>query len=209
MNKIKDFWEMNYEYSNTDMKQNGMNCEYWLSNQPFKEIHQLLDTTFKIDMKVLVIGIGSGNDIKQLKNITDNIYAADISQKAIDKMEGIIIEGYTPENYDKIPQDYFDLIISHLVSQHMNNEDLNYQIKMMMPCLNKTGVFAMQFASAKDGNNMDEKPVNDEMQMCGAIGRSPEFMKSIFDKYGKFVWLSEPLSFEGINTLWYAIKYRR
>ena len=208
---VKEFWENNHVNENNDMEVLGHQCKWWLTDEPFEDLHT--KELLKKDMNIIVVGVGTGRDIIELKKITDNIMVCDISETAIKKMvdTGIAKDGYTPEYYWQIETGKYDLIISHLVAQHMDNDELEHQISMLLPCLKKeSGVFAMQFAADKNYNNTNDKEITEKMKMCGSITRSLGFMERLIERHGRIISRSEPKIFEYNDTVvWYSIKFTR
>ena len=104
----------------------------------------------KTSKTVLDIGVGLGRGTKDLYNEGLEVHGLDISIVALNKVKPFTKNQYLPT--DELPKNYFDLAISHLVAQHMCDEDLLEQMKKVILSLKPSGIFAMQFASFKDCN---------------------------------------------------------
>jgi 2-polyprenyl-3-methyl-5-hydroxy-6-metoxy-1,4-benzoquinol methylase len=72
--------------------------------------------------RVLEIGVGGGKDIKWLNRIRCKVSALDISETALEKVRGIAKDGWTDPEF--LPDNAFDIAISHLVTQHIDNATL-------------------------------------------------------------------------------------
>lgn len=71
---------------------------------------------------ILNIGVGLGYCTRDLYDTGANVYVLDICEEAINRVEKFIIKGYLEKDIESIPDNFFDLAISHLVTQHMSDE---------------------------------------------------------------------------------------
>jgi ubiquinone/menaquinone biosynthesis C-methylase UbiE len=197
---IKDFWE--------DCHEN--NSIRYLTGSTGKEIWQELKIEKMIypSAKVLNIGVGTGQCTNDLKSVGVDVSALDISEKALFKVADICEEVFLP--YTDLPYHYFDLAISHLVAQHMNDIDLIAQIKNVLPSLKRFGIFAIQFAfpltvSSKE-NNIDE-----EIQMqAGSISRTKEQIIKIVKKAkGRINFMEVSREFPEYGSGWLTVHVMR
>jgi SAM-dependent methyltransferase len=151
--------------------------------------------------KVLEIGVGNGRNIRRLRWRGCKVYALDITPTAFEKVKGLTKETWlAPEN---LPDSFFDLAISHLVTQHIDNATLEKQIKNVLRSLKPSGLFAMQFADRIADTPYIETP---EYQQGGGVCRSPEMIKQIVGRGGgKITWLSAPVEFPDQGSRWFYI----
>lgn len=149
----------------------------WLAGSTLKEVLEnleLKDYDFKNKI-VLEIGVGLGICTKELSYMC-LIDVYDISETAIKRVKDYIRKGFI-ENVNDLPKNQYDLVISHLVSQHMNNDDLERQLKQVIPSLKKNGLFAMQFAYPIENINDN----NESIENCqlGEVKRTLNYMKEL------------------------------
>lgn len=187
--------------------------EYW--NQQHIEQNQLMltgsgiidyqiafDMEFKPGQRVLEIGMGTGRFITESLLLGCDTFGLDISTVAIKKtknlMKLLLTKRFTTcwhtSEIDSIPQNFFDIIISRHVAQHMDDEDLLAQLKAIIPTLNKNGIFYLNFYEnkLKGQNDLDA-------QKGGGVPRTKEEMlKMIEDAGGKGThYKNIPCGFQG------------
>jgi len=131
------------------------------------------------NIKILNIGIGTGAETIELSKHNVIIDVLDISEIAINKVKDITRNQYLSSNIENLPINEYDIAVSHLVSQHIDDDELNKQIKYVLRSLNTTGTFAMQFAFNDDNDN---KTHDLDSQKHGNICRSLSEMDSIIKK---------------------------
>jgi predicted TPR repeat methyltransferase len=137
MNEIKEFWE---QCHHNDEK-------LWLAGSHLQEVLQALEIkAIKVNGNVLVIGVGLGYEVKELREITANIDVLDISEFALARVKGMTKNQYLASEIEKLPENKYDLIMSYLVTQHIDDEELNRHLKYGIRALTCNGIFAMQFA---------------------------------------------------------------
>ena len=80
---------------------------------------------FKPKMNILEIGIGTGDTAIGLFKEGHNVFVNDISVVAIAKLY-TKLNGFIPNiGLESIPDNYFDLILCHLVFQHIDDKERN------------------------------------------------------------------------------------
>ena len=186
MNKIKEFWNTKHEINVTKGLTGSHLQEYM--------IYMNIKKFIKKDNKVLNIGVGLGYCTKELVDEGMLVDVLDISEKAIEKVKGITQSQFLTTDLEKLPKGKYDLVISHLVNQHMNDKDLINQIKHVLPSLKKDGVFAMQFAFVE---GVDYEAEHDNLetlhrQQTGGVIRLLSNMEKIVEKSkGRISWISD------------------
>src|SRR5208282_1097523 len=95
---------------------------------------------------VLEIGVGGGTDIKQLHEKGLEVHVIDITTTAFDRVTGHYKKSWLESELELLPENYFRFAISHLVTQHIDNQTLMRQVSHVLRTLRPEGVFAMQFA---------------------------------------------------------------
>ena len=130
----------------------------------------------KKNISVLEIGIGFGYITKTLYDMGVNISALDISKIALNRVKHFCENVYTLDDMSNLPTDHFDVIICRNVIQHIPNEILVDELENIMRSLKNGGVFAVQFVSTKNSNDI-----------TGGIGcffRTPKQLECILSKFG-------------------------
>lgn len=188
--------------------------KYELTGSSAEGVLKFLNITDKMirDSKTcLVIGVGFGHETYFFAKNGLQVSVLDISSKALKRVAQITQKQYLPDQLPEVPSDHFDLIVSHLVTQHMNNKDLADQINNCIRALKPDGTFAMQFSSRRKTNsdNMNQ-PIRASDQMAGFVCRSPRFMESLVRKNGgKITWQSWPIYFPHIRLHWYGVHIKK
>jgi len=147
-----------------------------------------IDNKIKKGTKVLNIGVGTGRDTMLLHCQRGvEVSVLDISPLALKRVHRMA-KGYLSENLESVlPSDYFDLAISHLVSQHMGDRELLHQFRNVIRSIREKGIFALQFAWAEGvvvGGKRDQE--------LGECSRYDTRMEYLIDKAGGKVVYSVP-----------------
>lgn len=165
--------------------------------------------------RVLNIGLGTGSTTETLITMGCRVSVHDISPVAMEKFGGRVEGAYLPEDLPKLPSGYFDVALSHLVMQHMKDEDLVWQMRHVIRSLKPLGSFAFQFITAwqhpRDSFLFDVK-VDNTVLYC----RTPAWMARTVEAAGgillqheitenfhwKFAWcVGHAMPFAGMPTL--------
>lgn len=163
-------------------------------------------TLIQKSRKILVIGVGFGYETKFLHAMDKNVSILDISKVALEKFKSISSHQYLPEQLKEVKNSQFDLIISNLVTQHMNNDELRDQLTECVRLLKPEGIFAMQFASRPSKYDDFGKPIPIEKQKAGLVLRSFSNMRSLVATCGgKIAWKSLPIYLPHYNHSWFGI----
>lgn len=127
-------------------------------------------------VKVLNIGIGLGYCTRALHARGCQVSVLDISEVALQRVANIA-PGYLASNLDALPTGEFNLALSHLVAQHMYDNDLEAQMKAVIRSLKPGGFFALHYAAPADGS-----PANintPEYARGGGVLRESEFIAAM------------------------------
>jgi hypothetical protein len=193
---IKDFWENCHELGSIR----------YLTGSSGREIWQELKIEDKIIPRsnILNIGVGTGRCTVDLKNAGVNVSVLDISQAAVEKVSSICEQGYL--SISALPGNYFDLAISHLVAQHMNDSDLIEQIRKVLLSLKDTGLFAIQIACPI--NNIPTLKDNIELKMQeGSILRtSDEIVEIVKKANGRIIFMEPTREFPRYGSAWVTVR---
>ena len=197
---VIDWW--NQAHSNHDTK------GFWLTGSEPKSVWSRLniENLIKPGTIVLNIGIGKGICTRSLYEKGCITHVLDISEVALRNVAQYTARAWTPDQLQNLPVNYFDLAISHLVTQHMNNHDLELQLCSVINSLKPNdGIFAMQFAFCLDDEN---KLPDDSNSNCksGGVCRGLKYMDEIIRKCGGIItWHKRVEEFSNYNSGWYAI----
>lgn len=151
------------------------NIRQWLSGNGGPKLWDTLGIRNRVQpgAKILEIGVGTGADIGELVNIgIKDIYVLDICEAAVDKVRDHVIDYWLAENFNHFPVNHFDLALSHLVSQHMSDEDLLVQMKHVIRSLKPTGVFAVQYAECNEHSETQTGRHQRGVEFCGLVMNS-------------------------------------
>ncbi len=149
---IKDWWEA--QHRNKEL----LHLSGYRSRQIWGGL-QIKDKV-KPNITVLNIGIGLGHDTRDLARHGRTVHVLDISSLAIDSVRQVVSKGWLASEIDQLPPSTYDLAISHLVAQHMTNDDLTNQMTQVIRGLKPEGIFAIQFAYALNGESVGEDEVH-------------------------------------------------
>jgi SAM-dependent methyltransferase len=208
--EINDFWEEAHQ----------KNEELWLTGSYFGEVWGSLDIVSKFlpGITVLNIGVGLGRDTQELSSKGAVVDVLDISQTALNRVKDITRNQYLSSNLGTLPINEYDIAVSHLVTQHMNDEDLAKQIRYVTRSLKSTGIFAMQFAfindTPEDKNSYDlvygsimDRPPEQRGHMFRTLDQMKHIVETVCD--GKISWVSDIRTYEHTPIKWYYIHIKK
>ena len=154
--------------------------------------------------KVLNIGVGLGQCTRSLCELGCVVDVLDISPVALERVADVVRAAWLPSQFEDMPIAYYDVVISHLVTQHMMPDDLNGQLSCVMRSLNSTGVFAMQFASklSGEGGTLKLQREAKEGGVCWTLG---EMSIMVENCGGRIVWDELLSSYPTHGSCWYGI----
>lgn len=155
---------------------------------------------------VLNIGVGMGYCTRSLAERGCVVHALDISTHALAKVDDVCAQTWLADAIDELPEGTFDLAISHLVAQHMDNATLRDQVAHVVPALKPGGVFAMQFAYRLNGMSDHEDPVTPDAIVCGDVCRSLPSLVELAESAGGLVTFANRISlFPECGSGWYGV----
>jgi len=152
MELSKQLWEK-YHSENSIMNLGNYDL---FSIRDYMEISELLTT----GKTVLYVGVGTGTALKQLHELGCIIHSLDIAENARSKAEPYS-RFWLESEFENMPDDSFDVIIHHLVAQHLSNHQLERHVSNAIRCLKPTGILAMQYAY-----NIDDKKSPEELAVA-------------------------------------------
>lgn len=172
--ELVSFWNEKHRLYNTDGDIHMLtNTSLGQVTKNFK-LHQILSTKNTI----LMIGVGTGKDTKEIVSKGHIVDGYDISEIALSRVKKATRHNYLAQDIHMIPHNEYNLVISHFVAQHMNDLDLRDQILTIMPCLTENGIFAMQFVEVQ---NPQKQTLY--LQKWGGCSRTLERLQELLPKF--------------------------
>jgi 2-polyprenyl-3-methyl-5-hydroxy-6-metoxy-1,4-benzoquinol methylase len=198
---VEEFWESSHEID-SELWLTGTDPD-WLFN--FYDLKSLIKDSDK-KLKILNVGVGRGGCTKELAKNGHLVSALDISSAALEKVAKYVQQTYLANDVKTLPTSEFDLIIHHLVAQHMSIDDLKLQVESLISSLAKNGMLCMQIASYQKNDRNDSGDGKMECMM-GAVGRSEEAIKILFDRPSLTVLeITQTNIYEEYGSSWYRIR---
>jgi SAM-dependent methyltransferase len=164
------------------------NAHLWLTGSDPGEVLRRLDVgdlvrncrEDKGTARVLDVGVGEGRMARFLSELGVRHDALDISTAAVENIANFCDQGYvSPAD---LPSDRYDLIMHHLVAQHMSHESLKTQLDMLIRALRVDGLIAVQYSAAA---SLELAALDDEEnQKMGSVIRNPEWFSRTAPQVG-------------------------
>jgi hypothetical protein len=211
METIEEWWSSCHSSKSDHLSPvSKLSCSYFISDHGGPDLWKALNIANRIAPNVLVleIGVGGGKDIRELHARGVKVHGLDITPEALDKVQAFTEGQWLEPQIELLPENFFDIAISHLVTQHIANETLSRQIKYVLRALKTNGIFAMQFADRVTGVDRASYAETLDCQKEGGVCRSLGMMKEIVNTSGgKITWVSEPQDFP-TGARWFNIHIR-
>lgn len=166
-----------------------------------------IETLLKPGAKVLNIGVGKGLCTKALVDLGCKVSALDISTHALDKVQTICERTYLHSQLPEMPKNYFDVAISHLVTQHISNAALLEQLRGVIAALTPQGIFGMQFLYYLGDKRFWLADDSVKEQNGGGVGRSLGMMEQlVYQAGGELIQATHLGTYPHYNVGWYSIQ---
>ena len=191
---VENFWDLAHQVGNTR----------WLTGStPAAELGFLRYSPRALSQeKVLIVGVGKGLTSNYLSDLGLNVEVLDISKIAFDSLTTNIRKRHLASNYETLPTSYYDVILHHLVAQHMSFSALWKQLSALINSLNIGGSLRIQIASSLSGIEDDLSDEPDD-QKIGRVLRSPDKLKrDIEADFPVNVTIENQLDFPEWDTGW-------
>lgn len=197
---IQNWWDHHHQLKG--------NYRFWLTGSRGPKVWNYLNISrfIRPHEVVLNIGVGLGYCTRRLADKKCVVHALDISPQALARVEAFTARTWLPAHIPDLPESTFDLAISNLVTQHMADKDLLQQISGVTRSLKTDGIFAMQFAFARDPAKNDLAEPAEELIKCGGVCRSLAGMARLVSQAGgDIIWANRIGLFPQYDSGWYAI----
>ena len=172
---IVDFWD----------KAHATSSHLWISGTPPREIYERLKVEKLLaagSLSILNVGVGEGYCECYLTKKKHLVVSLDISLVALNRVMKVVGAGFVSANL--LPLNKYDLILHHLVAQHMTHKDLGSQLSNLINSLKDDGLVAMQFASSSTDKNFVQSDADTAVVMSGGVLRSKKFIEDIVKQSG-------------------------
>ena len=148
LESIQQWWDrchQEYQDDGTKVFITGSSLDQYIEFLQLEDIYGSAE-------KILEVGVGTCAATRHMYLEGKLLTLLDISDVALERAReyGNIRNA---RDIESLPADTHDLAISHLVAQHMNNDDLVYQLTYVIRSLKDTGILAIQYADAPTRNN--------------------------------------------------------
>lgn len=150
-----DRWHLNHEVEST-------------SPEGLLELHRV---SIPRGSRFLDIGVGVGWMALAAVQWGAIVDALDVSPVAGEQVRAIVRRFYLESELAALPTGEYDLALSHLVAQHMTDDQLRRQAAEVYRALRPGGIFSIQFAAAARGAADRILPNADHV---GHMVRTPE-----------------------------------
>lgn len=193
---LNDWWEENHKDRDSFLLSGTDGQRVWKS--------LMIDNFVVGTSKILNVGVGLGNCTREMSKRGVVPHVLDISRTALNSVKDIVEKAWLPNQLCELPENYFDLAISHLVAQHMCDDDLIEQIKWILHGLKPDGFYAIQTAfPRKKGYEFCE---NFAAQKWGAVMRSYNHTRDLIKKSGgQIAWIDIILDKTEFDGGWFGI----
>jgi len=167
--------------------------DFFLTGHQGPEVWKYLEITELLipDADVLNIGVGKGYCTQNLAALGCRVSVLDISCAALNKVKDITAGTYLSNALHKISENHFDIAISFLVVQHMENTALSEQLSAIFKALKPGGLFAFQYSFPLEPV-LPTSPGNTNLCKVGGVTRSPIEINTLVTKAGFIIkrdWL--------------------
>jgi SAM-dependent methyltransferase len=197
---VAEWWEMQHERRDPG----------WLSSTDPTQVWSRLGVLDKLKAGsvVLNIGVGVGAEARDLDARGCQVHCLDISQRALEGVRNIATIWRTDE-LNALPADTFDLACSHLVVQHMTDDDLAAQMQSVIRALKPDGIFALQFAYLIKDPEYRNPPSRPSVKGGGVLYSPNRIAEIAMKAGGRVVWLQPSDEFPELGSMWHASQIAR
>jgi len=179
--------------------------------------HGLGPEDYREGVRVLEVGVGLGVAAREAALRGSVVSALDICPRALETVADVTEKGYLHRDADLLPSDSFDLITHHLVTQHMSDTDLRWQLPHVIRSLKSTGRLHIQWAGSNvpGENDLAESIVGEEgdpdlqntpSMMGGRMCRSEAHALHLIEEAGgRLVRITDRRSWPQFSSSWFSM----
>jgi len=171
--RVRDHWQ-SCHLNNKEVYLTGTSLKQYLE---FFDIH----VEYEKSHKILEIGIGLTKATNNIFEDGKEIYAADLSIAALNKVSHFA-HTFQLSELNKLPPNSIDVAISFLVAQHITDKMLVYHLTHVLPSLKEGGIFCLQYL-AKHGPHQHSDQ-GERIQEGGGVMRNPSEVERIVTSTG-------------------------
>jgi len=139
-----------------------------------------LHDLFNSDCRVLCIGVGTGEWVRDCARAAQEVWALDVSPQA---KRTLPEEVHFTCDSASLPANSFDLAMSHYVAPHMSDHDLEVQLNHVVPALKPDGTLGMMYKEPltpdQTVDNWAGEPREVGLARCAGILRRRSHMAEI------------------------------
>jgi len=137
----------------------------------------------KPGIRVLEVGVGLGYVTKGLYDKEILVSCLDISEVAVERVKDYCENIYMIEDLEKLPSDYFDIILCNNVVQHVSTELLVGELKHLIRSLKESGIFSVEFVS---NSAVEDTGINASLvtMQGGGCCRTPQYLEKMINTVG-------------------------
>jgi len=156
----------------------------------------------------LDIGVGLGGMSRHLHSQGCVVDALDVADTAEETVREYIRNFYVADDIITLPNNEYNLAISNIVAQHMNEKNLRDQIQHVFRALKPGGLFSLHMAGATESHLSNiTGPIPKGMD--GAMCRDPEYALAMIDDVIKTGYnarmLAHQMAWPQYKSYWYFI----
>ncbi len=129
---VASFWEQAH----------AENSDTYMTGNTLASHCDCLCVTVEPRSRLLCIGIGNGIWVREAAGIAADVWVLDVVQRAAKKVQDL---AHCTLDAASLPKDYFDLAMSLWVAPHMDDADLEYQLRHVIPSLAPDGLLALHY----------------------------------------------------------------
>lgn len=172
---IKDFWNKCHLKRSLE----NLSGSTYDTDIPFLKVADIMCP----GMHILEVGVGMGYVIESLFNKGFIMSALDISEISLSRVAPYCEKLFSIDDLDKLPSDYYDLILCSNVVQHIPTDILKNELTYCIRSLTSDGVLALEFVSTDKESDTGINPDMNTIQNGGCC-RTPEIMCEIVAECG-------------------------
>jgi 2-polyprenyl-3-methyl-5-hydroxy-6-metoxy-1,4-benzoquinol methylase len=198
---VTDFWELAHKDKSHP----------WLSGTPPLEVFERLKIQDHLKIgnrSILNVGVGEGYCTYALSKQGNTVDALDISSNALANVANFT--EYQFLDAANLDAKKYDLILHHLVSQHMSHVNLSAQLSHLIRSQKVDGILALQFVSSSKNEMFVTEDDDISAQMHGGVFRSTQFLDEMIKGCGgRLINVFKTESWENSEAVFHTVHVQR